>query len=118
MSTRGMRRAKLPKTPHKPPGARSVEVDQTVARHFGIDYHEGYASAFSRHQYERAKFKNGTRIVKAVMEEGDTHAVGSLGTVLGSIGAPGMVDVGYYVEWDEHPRSPVLVIEAKIDKAP
>lgn len=103
----------------KRPGRAGIPVPLTdwpdVAEHFGIRNHEGYVSAFTRHQYAGAKYKNGTRITKAVFEQGDAHPIGALGTVLGSIGAPGY-GVAYFVEWDDHPRAPTMTVEEKLER--
>src|SRR5262245_15908147 len=57
--------------------------------------------------------KNGTRVVKVRGDEGDTHPLGALATVVGSIGHPD-VGVCYFVEWDEHPGVPVAVMAFKL----
>ena len=80
----------------------------------------GWMGMFSRDQAPGA-IANGSRIVKTWDERGDTHKVGSLGTVLGSIAAdeatakiaPG-VQFFYFVEWDAHPRMAVGVNSKKI----
>src|SRR5262245_36337469 len=48
-------------------------------------------------------------------EAGDTHAVGELGTVLGSVRRPD-VGVAYFISWDKHPRLPTFIIEAKLER--
>jgi len=73
--------------------------------------------------------RNGTRCRKRVSDAGDTHAVGSLGTVLGSVSVPDAElkrikqevpsarDVAhcYFVEWDDMPRYAVGVADYKIE---
>jgi hypothetical protein len=108
-------RRRIPKQPTRPAG-RLLEFDEVVTKHYGIRMHPGYVSAFTRHRAVGAKFKNNSRVAKAKMEPGDAHQIGALGTVLGSIGEPGIGYV-YYVEWDEHPRAPNLIIEDKLEQA-
>jgi hypothetical protein len=64
---------------------------------------------------------NGSRVVKVAFEEGDTHAIGDLATVIGSLGpladgGPlfGGNRYGYFVVWDDRPDLPVFVGEKKI----
>jgi hypothetical protein len=94
----------------------------------------GWQGAFTRRQADGA-IPNGARIVKAHAEEGDGHPVGSLGTVLGSLGFPpeaaeeaaaelaakGLdprpVKYAYFVEWDATPRVAVGVMDYKIGVA-
>lgn len=89
----------------------------------------GWRGWFTREQALGA-WRNGTRIVKVAVEEGDAHPVGSLGTVLGSMAAPPEMiaqlttefgrrsRVLYFVEWDDLPRHAVGVVSAKIGPAP
>jgi hypothetical protein len=77
--------------------------------------HPGWYGLFTRHQMPGA-IRNGTRVVKVRTEAGDTHPVGSLATVLGSMGHPD-VGIGYFVEWDARPRFAVLVVADKIAPA-
>lgn len=77
--------------------------------------HAGYTGMFTRHQYDGA-ITNGTRVVKIQSEAGDAHPVGSLATVLGSVGHPG-IGIGYFVEWDDQPRMAVFVAGVKIERA-
>jgi hypothetical protein len=60
-----------------------------------------------------AKFKNCARIKKVVMEDGDTHAIGAMGTILGSVGTLN-IGVAYFVEFDDRPRHAALIVERKI----
>lgn len=79
----------------------------------------GYKGIHTREQAEGA-IKNKSRILKAFSEKGDSHPVGSLGTVLGSFkvtpdvaeefGAPYF----YFVEWDSTPGLAVGVVGTKI----
>jgi len=81
----------------------------------GIDCHDGYLAPFTRQQSPLAKYKNGSRVTKARQDEsGDLHKPGAQGTVLGSIGAP-VIGVAYFVEWDDMPKLPSLVVEAKLE---
>lgn len=67
------------------------------------------------HTTEQAEgaIPNGSRIRKAVMEEGDTHPIGALATVVGSVGPLPFRQwdqvYGYFVEWDEMPGVAVFV---------
>lgn len=78
--------------------------------------HPGWFGMFTRHQMPGA-IRNGTRVVKVRTEARDTHPVGSLATVLGSMGHPD-VGIGYFVEWDARPRWAVFVIAWKIAPVP
>lgn len=81
-----------------------------------IDFHEGYLSPFTRDQYPGA-IENGARVAKLVRSDPtDITAPGTLGTVLGSIGAPG-VGVAYFIEWDNRPRVAVLIRAGGVDRA-
>jgi hypothetical protein len=79
------------------------------------DLKKGWTGQFSTHQYPGA-YPNGARIEKLLMEEGDAHAPGAKGTVLGSIGHP-TIGVAYFVEWDDMPKLAVLVVATKIREA-
>lgn len=95
----------------------------------------GWVGVFTRRQSAGA-IPNGTRIVKAEAEEGDSQPVGTLGTVLGSLGPfppeaaaeakaklvakglpPRDVTFAYFVEWDTLPRTAVGVMDWKIKEA-
>lgn len=91
-----------------------VEFDDGLARVFGIHEHEGYLTPFTRQEARQAKFSNGAR-VKKVSEDasGDITKLGTEGTVLGSIHAPG-IGTAYFVEWDDKPHIAIFVIEGKI----
>jgi hypothetical protein len=56
---------------------------------------------------------NGRKVIKIASERGDTHPVGSVATVLGSLRHP---DLGfaYFVEWGGHPNMASLVVGTKI----
>lgn len=93
-----------------------MEMDEATLMLFEIDWQEGYWMPFSRQQYARAKFKNGSRVRKAWEDPaGDINPKGSLGTVLGSIGAADIV--GYFIEWDSLPRLPTFTAEPKLEQA-
>lgn len=70
--------------------------------------------AFTREQAAGA-WSNGTRVQKTNSDRADTHRDGALGTVIGSIGAGGLV--GYFVEWDDKPGVPVFVAGPRLAKA-
>lgn len=85
----------------------------------------GWVGGFTRHQAAEA-YPNGSRIVKLPGEAGDATAVGTYGTVLGSL--PGDLVVVYnpnglrlayfyFVEWDDKPRCAVGVADWKIGLA-
>lgn len=74
--------------------------------------HLGWRGHFTTAQYPGA-LPNGTRVVKVVWEPGDTHALRDRATVLGSVGHP-KVGLGYFVEFDEHPKQAVFIMAAKI----
>lgn len=75
----------------------------------------GWFGGFTREQAPGA-IPNGTRVVKVRTEPTDTHPIGSLATILGSIAAKG--EVFYFVEWDAHPRIAVGIRSFKIKPAP
>lgn len=56
---------------------------------------------------------NGSRVRKVRTEAGDTHPIGSMATILGSVSDP--IGNGYFVEWDATPRHAVFVVETKIE---
>lgn len=92
---------------------RIIEAPDIVAETFDIREHSGYSGVFTRHQYEAAEYKNGTRIKKVWGEAGDGTALGTKGTVLGSLGHPN-VGVAYFVEWDDKPHHAVFVAAKKL----
>jgi hypothetical protein len=77
-----------------------------------IRNHAGYRGLFTRHQAAGA-YANGSRVEKVLADSGDTHQVGALATVLGSIHHPEL-GFGYFVEWDSHPRHAGFVEGRKI----
>jgi hypothetical protein len=77
--------------------------------------HPGYFGLFTRHQLPDA-ILNGTRVVKVRSDPGDAHPIGSLATVLGSMGHP-KIGNGYFLEWDAKPRWAVFVMGDKIAPA-
>ena len=80
-----------------------------------VQEHPGYIGMFSRDTYPGA-MPPGTRIRKVSSEVGDGHPDGSLGTVLGSIGAEGL-GWGYFIEWDARPKMPVFTMALKVERA-
>lgn len=83
-----------------------------------LAFHPGWAGMHTRSEAPGA-FPNGSRVVKTLDEPGDTHLVGSLATVLGSIRAPSaelrlISPYFYFVEWDAHPRIAVGIASIKI----
>lgn len=94
-----------------------TSIPGLIAVALGIGEHDGWTGVFTRNQYEGARFRNETRIVKAAEEPGDTTPLGTLGTVLGSVGHPDL-GAGYFVEWDNRPRHAVFVVEFKIAALP
>lgn len=80
----------------------------------GLALYEGYSGAHTRKQADGAE-PNGTRMSKVRSEPGDTHPVGCICTVLGSIGNL-EIGVGYFVEWDLHPGFASFVISKKVAK--
>jgi hypothetical protein len=73
----------------------------------------GWLGTFTREQYPGA-IPNGSRVVKIAMDEKDANPLGTLATVLGSMGHPSMEEPGYFVEWDTMPRVAVFVAPWKI----
>jgi len=59
---------------------------------------------------------SGTRIVKATNEPNDAHAVGTTGTVLGSMLHP-QKGICYFVNWDGEHKIAVAVVAWKIKEA-
>lgn len=93
----------------------TVDVPDEVMLTLGLRREPGWNAAFTRNQAEGA-LPNGTRITKAVDEPADRHRIGDMGTVLGSIAHPAIGN-GYFIEWDDLPRTPVFVTGAKIAPA-
>lgn len=82
-----------------------------------FSYWPGYTGAFTRRRADGA-LPNGTRVKKIKVEEGDTHPVGALATVLGSIRDPdGERRIMYFIEWDAMPKTAVACIAWKLEKA-
>lgn len=82
---------------------------------------DGYGGVFTRDSVPGA-IPNGARIVKVKTMVGDDNPIGTLGTVLGSMRAPGEVRKRfpgvvyfYFVEWDSVPRMTVGVMSTKIE---
>lgn len=96
-----------------------VQISDEMAAQFGIVYHDGWTSPFTRQQAARALYANGTRIAKCKSEKGDRVADGALGVVLGSIYEPRAFPFcGYFIEWDTAKKHAVFVVEPKLMKAP
>lgn len=89
----------------------------------------GWTGVFTRHETPGA-LPNGTRIVKAEVEPGDSQPLGALGKVIGSM--PNVPEVfeeakrkglrppnayWYFVEWDALPRHAVAIMDWKIARA-
>jgi hypothetical protein len=80
----------------------------------GIGNEPGWIGAFTRNQVEGA-LVNGTRVVKIKEDaKGDFTPIGSQGVVLGSLSAPDLEYVFYFVEWDNKPKIAVGVTGWKI----
>lgn len=82
----------------------------------------GWLGVHTRDQAPGA-MPNGTRVVKTMLEPGDGHPVGAMGTVIGSIEAPQPAHefqsrFFYFIAWDDRPRLAVGVASAKIARAP
>lgn len=76
----------------------------------------GWVGGFSTRQAPGA-MANGTRIVKAAEDAaGDLTAMGTPGTVLGSMKHP-TEGIAYFVEWADKPKCAVLVVAWKIKAA-
>lgn len=80
----------------------------------------GWLGGFTRDQADGA-ILNGHRFIKVDEEEGDGHALGDTGTILGSWPIPDDVPVDtkgsrhwYWVEFDNSPRIAVGVMGWKI----
>ena len=54
--------------------------------------------------------RNGARVRNTVFAVGDTHAVGDLASVVGSVLRPAHpARYGYFVVWDDMPDTPVFI---------
>lgn len=73
---------------------------------------DGIIGYFTREQAEDA-IPNGSRIVKTNSEQGDGNPDGTLGTVLGSVSAPGH-GILYFVAWDTAPVMAIAVAGVKV----
>lgn len=87
-----------------------------------VKAHPGWTGCFMREQAVGA-ILNGTRIVKTAPEPGDAHAVGAPGNVLGSWDTPPdmplfqHIKFGYFVEWDDAPKTACAIMDFKIKPA-
>jgi hypothetical protein len=70
------------------------------------------------HQQADGALPNGSRVVKIKTDPGDGHPLGSLATVVGSIGVPIGKEFAdpyfYFVVWDARPRIAVGVASGKL----
>ncbi len=84
-------------------------------------FHPGWTGMFTNAEAPGA-YPNGTRIKKTMVETGDAHGMGALGTVIGSIKSPRYVPKKfgphlYFVEWDDALMVAVGVSGLKIGRA-
>lgn len=77
-----------------------------------IGPHPGWQGVFTTWEYPGA-MPNGTRVEKCGWEKNDSHELGAKATVLGSIGHQD-IGIAYFVEFDDHPRTAVLIVAAKV----
>lgn len=49
---------------------------------------------------------NGTRVIKAHKNKGDSHDIGALATVIGSYKSPENNMIAYFLIWDDTPGLP------------
>jgi len=77
--------------------------------------------AWSNVDAPNVPIKKGSKITKVMAEVGDRNPLGSLGTVVGSIGpfkVPGVTSMySYFIEWDRVPGIFVSCIESKVRAA-
>lgn len=80
-----------------------------------IGEHPGYIGMFTVHQMAQA-IPNGSRVRKTRSEPNDGNPDGTLGTVLGSMSHPEVMDgtIFYFIEWDTMPKIACGVMEWKI----
>lgn len=83
-----------------------------------IREYPGYRGAFTRERAPGA-IASGTRIMKTNSEDGDANPDGALGTVLGSLSHPEVMNgiVMYFIEWDSAPRTAVATVGFKVQAA-
>jgi hypothetical protein len=93
----------------KPLHALEIEVDEGLLR-----YEDGWTGAFTRAQAETALYANGFRVRKSKQEPTDATPLGTCGTVLGSVCAPGRRPA-YFIEWDNHKKVAAFILEWKIE---
>lgn len=101
-----------------------VEKDSAFAR-AGTKEEPGIAGAFTRATAPGA-LPRGTRVRKVQSEEGDAHPVGSMATVIGSVGGAEVAakfpelaalepsGIGYFVMWDDMPGAAVFITAKKL----
>jgi len=82
---------------------------------FDLKNEPGWAGYFTRQEVDGA-LKNGTRVVKAISENGNRQPNGTPGVILGSMSRPGIKsgEVCYFVEWASMPRCAVAVMSFKL----
>ncbi|HSJ40318.1 MAG TPA: hypothetical protein VK955_04620 [Xanthobacteraceae bacterium] len=88
-------------------------LDASVPDDFPLKHEPGWVGAFTRETAAGA-IPSGSRCRKVNSEAGDANPDGARGTILGSIRAPGLTALFYYVEWDATPRLAVAVAGWKI----
>lgn len=89
------------------------ELDEITAALLGIQNHPGYLTPFCKNQAEGA-WENGSRVVKDGNDpDGDVTPNGTKGKILGSLKTPDGI-YGYFVEWDDKPKMPILCMEEKM----
>jgi hypothetical protein len=101
----------------KPAPKNAVEMTQEAAEALCIRQESGWTGHFTRQQAPGALFANGSRVIKLKTETGDRNPAGTGATVLGSIYHPAL-GMGYFVEWDDKPRTAVFVVGWKIGRRP
>lgn len=89
-------------------------IPPILAAMWDIKEHPRYLGVFTRQQAPATKYPNGTRIKKVWGGEKDRTPIGTHGTVLGSIKAPGEIGYGYFIEWDNLKYAAVFCVERKI----
>lgn len=85
----------------------------------GIRYYQrgSLTAAYTVNQLPGARYPNGTRVTKIMVDDlSDTHQLGALGVVVGSIGHP-QVGSAYFVAWDDDPNRPTMAVEKKLGLA-
>jgi hypothetical protein len=73
----------------------------------------GYLGVHTQDQADGA-LPNGTRVKKVTFEKGDSHPIGSLATVLGSLESGIEPPYLYFIEFDDMPRFAIGIASNKI----